>query len=225
MRSDAGEWPIPYEAHARYYPEAATILEVDHTSHLDPLRPFDADTELAYKPFFLSPAVKFNLKYGDVLERHERIDVLLDKTVVALEHAGGRVSAARVRASEAPAEPASNIEADTFVVACGGVGNPRLLLLSGIGPAGGVGRYFMCHPHIDVSRRSPRIELDQRAIEGVVTVRDRIDHALQLSDRVHRAAGASLHGGLVPDRSRRGQPPARPPPTAHSRHAPRSPWR
>ena len=48
------------------------------------------------------------------------------------------------------------IGADYFVLAAGGIENPRLLLLSGDSPAGApgnghglVGRYFTDHPYID----------------------------------------------------------------------------
>ena len=198
----AGEWPIEYADHARYYPEAATMLEVDHTSHIEPIRALDGTEDLTYKPFYRTPAVKFNLKYGELLEQHDRIDVFLDKTVVELDHDAGRVRAARIRDSEAPEQPATTLEAETFVIACGGVGNPRLLLLSGIGSPPSVGGYFMCHPHLDISPRSPRIELDEEPIARVVTRRDeKIDHAIQLStERAQRDGLVSIAVSFQIDR-------------------------
>jgi len=80
------------------------------------------------------------------------VDLYLDATVVALESAGAgrRVSLARVRTS---AGRVLELRARAFVLACGGVENARLCLLSrdlcprGLGnERDQVGRWFMNHP-------------------------------------------------------------------------------
>lgn len=82
----------------------------------------------------------------------ERVDLWLDATVLRLESDAGsaRIAAAHVRASNGKA---TTIRARAFVLACGGIENARLLLLSrdrcerGLGNEHDqVGRWFMNHP-------------------------------------------------------------------------------
>jgi choline dehydrogenase-like flavoprotein len=79
-------------------------------------------------------------------------DVILNASLLDIDHAGGRVNGLRV-ASMDDSQPvpkkatAFTIKADAYVLACGAVENARLLLLSEAGnESGQVGANFMCHP-------------------------------------------------------------------------------
>jgi choline dehydrogenase-like flavoprotein len=99
---------------------------------------------LAEKVFLAAqPPQDFAREQRDLLES-DAVTVYLDATVVALDAAGGRVRAARVRTSRGAER---EVRARAFVLATGGIENARLLLISGLGnERDQVGRGFMNHP-------------------------------------------------------------------------------
>ncbi|WP_029909769.1 FAD-dependent oxidoreductase [Caulobacter sp. UNC358MFTsu5.1] len=79
-------------------------------------------------------------------------DVILNASLLEIDHAGGQVNGLRV-ASMDDSNPVPKkateftVKADVYVLACGAVENARLLLLSDAGnETGQVGKTFMCHP-------------------------------------------------------------------------------
>lgn len=79
-------------------------------------------------------------------------DVILNASLLEIDHAGGQVNGLRV-ASMDDSNPVPKkateftVKADVYVLACGAVENARLLLLSDAGnESGQVGKTFMCHP-------------------------------------------------------------------------------
>lgn len=102
--------------------------------------------------FYMSPPTRFGTVYRERLERAKNIDVYLNANLTDFETDEGATSVktARLKCLEGNA---FEIHARSFVLACGGLENPRLLLLSNrSNPAGlgndhdRVGRYFMEHP-------------------------------------------------------------------------------
>lgn len=100
----------------------------------------------------ISPRTNFGQKYRAELEQSANVHVLLHGTVTELltDADSARVRAVKVQTPG----PAIEIRAKRFVLAAGGIENPRLLLLSRRARSGGigneydvVGRYFMQHPH------------------------------------------------------------------------------
>jgi choline dehydrogenase-like flavoprotein len=105
-----------------------------------------------------SPPTRFAEVYRAELEKADNLDVVLHANVVDIEvnEAGSAVRALRVATLEGKRFEA---RAKTFVLACGGLENPRLLLAAnrqmrdGVGNAhGNVGRYFMDHIYIVAAR-------------------------------------------------------------------------
>ena len=126
----------------------------------------------------MSPPTAFGNVYRDELARAETLTVLTDATVTRLET---DAASDRVRAVEVLTERGTfRVTAETFVLATGGVENPRMLLASGgIGNGADlVGRYFMDHP---------RIRLRHLLLQGG----DRIP---QLFDARHYGGGSMLRG-------------------------------
>lgn len=140
-------WPVsaaalsPYIARAERYrfpSEASFEVPPGRTK-------WEGLTGLAHKVFV---AVRPRFDFARVARIFERagVDLFLDATTVRLEAgAGGRVVTHAVAKTLDGRE--ARISARAFVLAAGGIENPRLLLVSGLGNAHDqVGRYFMNHP-------------------------------------------------------------------------------
>jgi choline dehydrogenase-like flavoprotein len=152
-------WPISAAELKPYYLRARAICGIE-THAIDdngfaspPATPpiaFDAD-KLVNQIFIRAP-VLFGRDYLRELERAANITMLLHANLLELDVApdGESVQAARIGSLSGRR---GSIRARHYVLACGGIENARLLLLSdtvvpgGPGNAQGlVGRYFMDHP-------------------------------------------------------------------------------
>ena len=107
---------------------------------------------------FSSPPVRFGTAYLDQLESNDRIRVYLNAnaTRLGLSKDGARIESVDIRSLGGRRGVA---KAAQYVVACGGIENPRLLLASndvnrnGVGNDRGlVGRFFMEHPEAPCAR-------------------------------------------------------------------------
>lgn len=152
-------WPIGEDELAGYYPKAASLLE---THAFDPEADsrrsgtLDLDRSRIETRFFhFSRPTRFGVRYRDALVGAENVYLFLHANVVDLEldESGSRVG--RVSVATLAGQKFS-VAAKRFVLATGGIENPRILLASnrqhadGIGNGNDlVGRYFMEHPHID----------------------------------------------------------------------------
>jgi len=175
------EWPINYEDIEAYYKDAAKILDLPKEAYQIPSQSLGKQSHIIYKPFYLSSPVRFNEKYGNIFYKSQSVDVLLNKTCKSILHKAGCVEAVLLQDSEQPSIPAQLLKAKLFVLACGGLGNPRLLQLSGIGQESPVGFYLTQHPLII---NVGKVELDRESLDPVLQriSNNRIVHALQLSD-------------------------------------------
>ncbi|MCL6710856.1 GMC oxidoreductase [Pseudomonas sp. R2.Fl] len=152
-------WPISYAELEPHYARARDLLAIDgHDFEAGGFlsaparRPprFEGD-RLVNRNFVLSP-VFFGQAYRAELERAPNIQVVLHANVLELlSDAGGEhVHAARIGSLQGKR---GQVRAHRYVLACGGIENARLLLLSSSSVPHGlgngqdlVGRYFMDHP-------------------------------------------------------------------------------
>lgn len=152
-------WPIGYDDLKPYYESAREYCQIDahylgDGSFLTPLEraplPFDADKLVNYI-FARSPTL-FGKAYRAELEKAPNITVLLHANLLELHASasGGSVRHARIGTLHGRK---GVVRAQHYVLACGGIENARLLLLSnsvvphGLGNQHDlVGRYFMDHP-------------------------------------------------------------------------------
>jgi choline dehydrogenase-like flavoprotein len=112
------------------------------------------------------------------LEADPKCQIVTHATVTAIVQEGGGID----RVDARPLGPARlTVRAKAFVLAAGGIENPRLLLASGLGN-GQVGRYFMEHPHA----RGGRI------------VRGEAWPLLKAFGRRHRVGGQDLAALIAP---------------------------
>lgn len=175
----AQAWPIPYQEINRWYPAAARIIELPDDAYRRPMVAIEGTSELVYKPFYLSPPVRFNKKYHSFFQHHPRVDLILGTTGSRLITRGRTINAVELQDSLAPQLSPTFVSADTFVLACGGVGNPRLLQLSDIVEQMPVGLGLMEHPHLYAVAD---IYLDRDRLPNDIKKDPRVVHALQLSD-------------------------------------------
>lgn len=108
--------------------------------------------------FHVSPPIRFGRAYAGSLQAASDVRVILHAVCTELRTDPGRrrVGSARIATLEGGA---FEVSARYFVLAAGGIENPRLLLLSDRGREGGlgngsglVGRYFMDHPYVTAGR-------------------------------------------------------------------------
>ncbi len=207
-------WPITRRDLDPYYARAQALFEIG---------PFDYRTEawagngiqfLDFAPERLvtrlwqnSPETHFGVAYRDELRRAENVKVLLhaNATEILTDDRAAVAEGVRVVSLEAKS---GTVRARYLILACGGIENARLLLLSdrvepaGLGNANDlVGRFFMEHPHIavarvqyDGSRRWLRSYKDFR--KNGVSLRA----GLCLSEAAQRSAQVLNYSGILVDR-------------------------
>ncbi len=178
------EWPIAYNEIYPYYEPAAKILEVPDDVYKKPFTSLNPRGSLIYKPFFLSPSkfktppVRFNIKYHDYLEKSQRIDVLLNTTCQKIDIKNDKIIGLTLKNS-INNSPSYFIPASSITLACGGIGNPKILQSSlPINNTSPVGNYYMGHPHI---YNIGKIRLNKELLDEVLSPHV-VVNAIQLSD-------------------------------------------
>jgi choline dehydrogenase-like flavoprotein len=158
-------WPLTRAELDPWYREAQKICQLGAFEYtpgpwLDPGQaalPFDP-AKVVSRVWQFSPPTRFGEVYRPELAAASNVDVLLHATVVDIEanEAGSEVSGLAARTLEGKR---LTVQARAYVLACGGLENPRLLLAAnkqvkvGLGNQQGlVGRYFMEHPHCNAAR-------------------------------------------------------------------------
>jgi choline dehydrogenase-like flavoprotein len=146
-------WPIGWDELRRWYDEARPLFDLPER------RPDAGDLRRAgvplpdFDPKVLStPLWTFDRRFNRFawescadLEADPRCQVVTHATVTRIVEAGRGVERVEARSL---GTGRLKVRARAFVLAAGGIENPRLLLASGIGNGHDqVGRYFMEHPH------------------------------------------------------------------------------
>lgn len=156
-------WPIRREDILPYYRKAEDICQIgpyDPALDSDNGNGFDlpdfSPVKANIRFFRFSPPTRFGPTYRKQLDNAKNIQVVLHANVTRLStnETATRVRAAHLQTLQGKS---GTVRADTFVIACGGMENARLLLLSneherhGLGNSSGlVGRYFMQHLELKI---------------------------------------------------------------------------
>ncbi|RNI32982.1 GMC family oxidoreductase [Rufibacter immobilis] len=155
------EWPIAYEEMLPYFERSCGICQIGffkfNAHEVFPARQkeiipgFDSYAFVSNSLERYSTPINFAKAYKEQLEQSSAITVLLDSHAVSLQmqHGGEKISSLLVAAGTSTIQ----ITAGKYVLASGGIENPRLLLASrnnyfptGIGNQhDNVGRYYMTH--------------------------------------------------------------------------------
>ena len=199
---DSG-WPIGAEHLAPYYRRATEICDLNDWRFDPPeYEGFDLQTESDIEPvrYRHGKHVDFAAAYGPELDASDTVRVFLDTHAVEITASGDQVSHVDARSTGGQA---LQFTAKTYVLACGGIENARLLLASrsagetDLGNANGlVGRYFMDHPFffggsLDLA---PGVGPEAiGALEGYeqAGVAQRTHGAFALSERLRREQGVN----------------------------------
>jgi choline dehydrogenase-like flavoprotein len=146
-----GGWPIRRAELVPYLDDALTLCGIEEEQR----RRTDQDTAERFEaagldpalvapvPVYFSRPLRFGPTYRGQLEALPNLRVYLHTTVTGLEANAGRIVEARASSRGRPVR----ITAGSYVLAGGGVENPRLLLASGVG-GDATGRFFMEHPRV-----------------------------------------------------------------------------
>lgn len=149
-------WPIGHDAVAPYYRQARRILELPEQEEIPPGGPLAqlSDEQLCVRHWLIDLEFdRFGPRRNADLLQHPRLTLLLHATVreLLVGDGEGGITALDVRG---PTGQRHDVTASHYVLAAGGLENPRLLLASNsVRPAGLgnehdlVGRFFMEHPH------------------------------------------------------------------------------
>ncbi|GJM07785.1 MAG: hypothetical protein DHS20C11_00610 [Lysobacteraceae bacterium] len=177
----AGEWPISFEELARHYPAALRFLDLPESLLASPVA---INESFQYRPYHLSK-VRVAETYLDAVKQAPSIELLTNWTCRELASGDHQVTHAELVHSLDPSQT-STLSAQHFVLACGGLGNSRLLLLSGLKPTlPALGEGFMEHPHV---YGAGVIDLTQSVIDEVIanfpqTPDNKVVHAIQTTDQ------------------------------------------
>lgn len=156
------------------------------------------------------PADVFYLRYRDDLLSAPNIDVYLDCTAVELAQDGSAGRARSLRVARSNGETFS-VQSKVYILACGGVENVQLLLLSDLTQSGGVGnqfdnigRYVTSHPEFRMGTVVPerREIFDEMGLYDLRWVGQHMITAfLTLSEETKRSnALLNMSVGLLPRR-------------------------
>ena len=158
-------WPITKATLDPFYARAHEICQLgpyryDPADWLQPgesALPFDP-AKITTRLWQFSPPTRFGEAYRQTLATAPNVQVLLNADVVdiATNEAGSEVAQLQVATLSGRR---FSVRAPTFVLACGGLENARLLLAArqrvnvGLGNQhDNVGRYFMEHPHVPAAK-------------------------------------------------------------------------
>ncbi|HET8649874.1 MAG TPA: GMC family oxidoreductase [Gemmatimonadales bacterium] len=207
--TDSG-WPLPYPELARHLPGAAKILGLPSVELFDPERHragLSASEISLYATDALTPTVslwaprpkRFGAAYRGQLRRSRNIRLILHASAVNLN-----LDESGTRIASVDAATISNrrfrIRARTVVLACGGMENARLLLLSrgqhsnGIGNANDlVGRYFMDHPRAVYGRVRLHPSTRLSLLDGYPRAEGKVQFGIGFSPELQRREGLLDH--------------------------------
>jgi GMC oxidoreductase/FAD binding domain-containing protein len=150
-------WPLSYVELSEWYPAAGRVLRLpdiglfeatQHRSGLSPVERalFDSGLVTPTVSLWARGPMRVGAARRVELSRSSRVRVLLHGNALRLRTAPDGRAVAALDAAVLHG-PVFELRARRFVVACGGVENARLLLLSNLGNEHDLaGRYFMDHP-------------------------------------------------------------------------------
>ncbi len=206
---DSG-WPIPYSELLAYYPRASRILglpafdQFEEGRHEDAL---SAGERALYGGEAIDPTVslwarrpkRFGAAHKSALRSSRTTRLVLHANAIKVHLNPEGTSVESVEAATLGRNHL-RVRARVVVLACGGLENPRLLLLSRDGQECGignrydvVGRYFMDHPRAVFGKVRLREGVRLSLLEGCPISEGSVQFGLGLSRHVQRTEGLLDH--------------------------------
>jgi choline dehydrogenase-like flavoprotein len=167
---DGSGWPLSPDALTRFYQVAQDVCDagpavyssaLDDACDLPPTCALPQWDPALLMPWYwqLSPPTRFASKFGPELFGAPTVTVLLNTTATRLRYDSSDHHVARVEVRGPDGAP-GEVEADTFVLCCGGIENARLLLASlperTLAEASAIGKHFTDHLYVIVGTVTPR---------------------------------------------------------------------
>ncbi len=198
-------WPIHYRDIEPYYKQAAPLFKLPGYHHINSdfwhQKNAYKDEQLFFNDRTFEPVValrgrkplNFRLAYLKELEQARNIQIYTYANVTAIEASDNLSEVTHIQLACLEGSRFS-IQAKVFILACGGLETPRLLLLSnqqnskGLGNQNDtVGRYYMDHPKVEQGMLLPHdsafntpLFFGQRIVNGTA------QFGIRLSDSVQR---------------------------------------
>jgi choline dehydrogenase-like flavoprotein len=174
------EWPIAYSEIEKYYQESARVLDLASEASQKVFTKIES-SHLQYRPFYMSPPTRFGKKFFKLIKESHQIDVLLLHTCVDINLSGKKIDSLTLKSLNPVDLSVKKLKAKAFILAAGGVGNPKILRHAQIASKSPVGKYFMEHPHLF---RPAELILDKSKIDPFLSQLDdsKVRHSIQLSD-------------------------------------------
>jgi choline dehydrogenase-like flavoprotein len=194
-------WPLSYRDLAPFYARALRRCGVDGESFrvedcVAPgfaALPLDASRVVTSIERF-GPATAFTRGAREALERATNVSVVLHATVAALETPAGGDAVTRATVACAGGRR-HTVSATLFVLAAGGIENPRLLLLAGLGNHHDVvGRFFMDHHNV---RAGFLVPAERRLLENAALYDLRQVRGTPIMAKLRVAEGLRRDEGLL----------------------------
>lgn len=161
-------WPFARRELIPYYDRACGLVEIpkfdfarpSESSLFTPSKDYDqifagneSSPDLEQRYFSYSPPTHFGIKYRQELQQSANVTVTINANVIRLDMDSFHERIEKLICRNQNGTE-FEIHAEVFILACGGLENPRLLLNSNHQAAAGlcnqydlVGRYFLEHPH------------------------------------------------------------------------------
>ena len=169
-------WPIDRTHLDPYYPRAQELCQLGQFDYepagwdLPPGSILNLPTDrIRSRLIQFSPPTRFGVRYREALEKSKTLTTCLHSTVVQFETKENGLTVARLRAATLGGNTFT-VAARRYVLAAGGIENPRLLLASNETVRNGlgndrdlVGRFFADHIQLDtagVFPQDPHLNLD-----------------------------------------------------------------
>lgn len=163
-------WPLTLSELQPYYRRAERLMGLPAGGYDErswprgmPMPPMTEGLAARFSTF--SPSPNFATSHRAAMEGAVNLTVLLhaNATRLVMDGEGARVGAIEI--ASLSSRRMGRIRARRYVVCCGGVETPRLLLASGVGNDL-VGRYFQEHVHVNVPVRATSRRLIGRLFHG-----------------------------------------------------------
>ena len=157
---DSG-WPFGRQELETYYARASVICRADRPAPPETLTDWPLDPEkISVAEFRLSPPISFGTVYREELRGSRNVTVYLNANASGFSRSeNGRIDHISFRTLNGRS---LDVTSRVFILAAGGIENPRLLLSSAADPARAigndydlVGRYYMDHPALFSGLISP----------------------------------------------------------------------
>ena len=203
-------WPIPHAEIVRHYDRAAEVLRLPAVTMFDPgvyrgrmteveRRLFDAGPLAPTVSLWARRPMRFGAMYRSRLHRAGNVRVLLHASVTGIRLSPAGDAVETLDAATLDGKRLA-VRARVFVLACGGLENARLLLVSrdrqpaGIGNVNDlVGRYFMDHPRSVFGRVRLRPGARLPLLRGMPLADGKVQIGIGFSAEARRRRGLLNH--------------------------------